>query len=224
MDKITEPRVWFLWSQAAECLADLQTIEGDAQALKIIKREGGFIYPLFNEIFPPPKEEGGAKMLLKMHRQATYQKILDRLYQAGRIKFYSPATLLTVQFGTVADPIVFHDEIASQIIEHSEFPVLKVPITESKPENQHQRKDNERADSLQSELVEILEKMTRDGEKATASRVMQMLKARAGNPDSCVKSDTAGGVKWERAGGEEAELSLKNLGKRISRWKDKYPR
>ena len=126
---------WCLWSNAASALACLQTIEGEEQARRILKRTGYYLDPLSGERFPFPAPEPSAEMLekfpqlkdaprdsnallkLKMHRETTYRAMLEKLEAAGEIAFYDPGTMLRIAKGEAVDPIVMLKELGQQLKE-----------------------------------------------------------------------------------------------------------
>ena len=127
------------WSEVALGLADRQTIETEELARKTLLRQGSYLVPCHDKPFPFPAPEpspeliakfpalegkprdANAKLKLLHHRATEYRQILEKLREAGAIKFYKPGTLLRVRDdGSVNDAIVYLDEVAAEIIKYAE--------------------------------------------------------------------------------------------------------
>jgi len=127
------------WSEVALGLADRQTIETEELARKTLLRQGFYLTPAHDKPFPFPAPEpsreliekfpaladsprdANAKLKLLHHRATEYGQILEKLREAGAIKFYKPGTQLRVRDdGSVNDAIVYLDEVAAEIIKYAE--------------------------------------------------------------------------------------------------------
>jgi hypothetical protein len=86
--------------------------------------------------------------------------------------------------------------------------------------------DDERADRIQTELLPVLEDMRNANMKITPKPVMKKLQARAvtHKNSTCIVRVVAAGVVWMDEKQDEHELNVRNLAKRIDRWKKKSPR
>ena len=79
-----------------------------------------------------------------------------------------------------------------------------------------------RHDDMQIEIDDVRAGLEQRGEPATPAKVMAMLKARAGRPDSCISETAPDGVIWTRgSSGEPEKLSADNLKSRLSRRKSR---
>lgn len=75
-----------------------------------------------------------------------------------------------------------------------------------------------RHDDIQIEIDDVRAGLEQRGEPATPAKVMAMLKARAGRPDSCISETAPDGVIWIRgSSGEPEKLTTEALKKRIDR-------
>lgn len=76
-----------------------------------------------------------------------------------------------------------------------------------------------RHDALSSELEPILNEM----QKPTPSKVMAVLRSRAGSQNTCVTTNDGEGVRWENNNGDVVVLNIKALGERIRTWRKHRP-
>src|SRR5690606_31998220 len=75
-----------------------------------------------------------------------------------------------------------------------------------------------RHDDIQIEIDDVRAGLEQRGEPATPAKVMAMLKARAGRPDSCISETAPDGVIWTRgSSGEPEKLTADNLKSRLNR-------
>lgn len=75
----------------------------------------------------------------------------------------------------------------------------------------------EKLDALAIEIDLILSEFP----KLRPSEVCAKLRAKSGSPNSPIVGVITGGLKWERDTGITEEISNKNIGKRVGRWKAK---
>lgn len=79
-------------------------------------------------------------------------------------------------------------------------------------------KTRERADTLSVEIDDLLVELQRDGVQPTAAKIMPLLKARAGQPWSCIRDVAPDGVLWQRGStGSCEKLTMESLKRRIHR-------
>lgn len=75
-----------------------------------------------------------------------------------------------------------------------------------------------RRDDLQIEIEDVAAQIEALGEKPTAPKIMEMLRAKAGRPDSCIEAATPDGIMWtRRSTGKVEELTQRALHKRLTR-------
>jgi len=75
-----------------------------------------------------------------------------------------------------------------------------------------------RHDDIQIEIDDVRAGLEQRGEPVTPAKVMAMLKARAGRPDSCISETAPDGVIWIRgSSGKPAKLTMEALRQRIGR-------
>lgn len=75
-----------------------------------------------------------------------------------------------------------------------------------------------RSDDMAIELSCVIAGLEQRGEPVTPAKVMAMLKARAGRPDSCISETAPDGVIWIRgSSGKPAKLTMEALKQRIGR-------
>lgn len=75
-----------------------------------------------------------------------------------------------------------------------------------------------RHDDIQIEIDDVRAGLEQQGEHVTPAKVMALLRARAGRPDSCIYDTAPNGVLWTRgSSGEPEKLTMEALKKRISR-------
>jgi hypothetical protein len=75
-----------------------------------------------------------------------------------------------------------------------------------------------RSDDMAIELSCVIAGLEQQGEHVTPAKVMALLRARAGRPDSCIYDTAPNGVLWTRgSSGEPEKLTMEALKKRISR-------
>lgn len=75
-----------------------------------------------------------------------------------------------------------------------------------------------RHDDIQIEIDDAKVNVKQRGEHVTPAKVMALLRARAGRPDSCIYDTAPNGVLWTRgSSGEPEKLTMEALKKRISR-------
>lgn len=73
---------------------------------------------------------------------------------------------------------------------------------------------------MQIEIDDVKAGLEQRGEPATPAKVMAMLKARAGRPDSCISEAFDKGVIWTRGtSGAPERLTNENLKSRLNRRK-----
>lgn len=79
-----------------------------------------------------------------------------------------------------------------------------------------------RHDDIQIEIDDVKAALEQRGEPVTPAKVMAMLKARAGRPDSCISEAFERGVIWTRGtSGAPERLTNENLKSRLSRRKSR---
>lgn len=82
-----------------------------------------------------------------------------------------------------------------------------------------------RRDDIQIEIDDVIKDLKAGGEDIAAPKVMEILRKRAGRPDSCVNAQTPDGLTWTRRSlGRVEELTTKALHKRIRRRRKVPPR
>ncbi|CAM5503351.1 hypothetical protein [Thauera mechernichensis] len=75
-----------------------------------------------------------------------------------------------------------------------------------------------RRDDLQIEIDDVAAQIEAVGEKPTARKIMEILRSKAGRPDSCVDAVTPDGIVWtRRSTGKVEELTLRSLHRRLTR-------
>jgi hypothetical protein len=74
-----------------------------------------------------------------------------------------------------------------------------------------------RQDQLSHELRGLVESMAASGEVVNAATVMELLRARAGRKDSCIRELTGTGVRWLRSDGTVSDIDHNALQQRIKR-------
>lgn len=80
------------------------------------------------------------------------------------------------------------------------------------------RQRGTRVDDMALEIESAVGELRARGETATAARVMALLRARAGRPDSCVTDVAATGVLWRRGStGIDEKLTMRALNDRLAR-------
>lgn len=73
----------------------------------------------------------------------------------------------------------------------------------------------QRHDDLALELERLLAHLRREGKDTSTHAVMDVLRARAGKPDSCIAASVPEGVTWTRGMGTVETLNTRALAKRI---------
>jgi hypothetical protein len=91
--------------------------------------------------------------------------------------------------------------------------VLKMAHSIASHKQSPQKK--QRVDPLAAEYIPMLQ----ENPKLTPTQLMTLLLKQIDKPDSCIISNTGGGLKWEPYSGHSKLLTVKGLESRISRWR-----